>query len=267
MHTAQLKEVEEREKMLIIQEKRAEDDRLQREERARAKQKMKLADRVQKWHDSDDPEAFFARFETAMNQCIISNEEWLGRLVNCLAGKALAVYRCRTRGTDEETYEALKEKILVALGHGLQQTRKKFWNPSRKYLDMPMDALRTLDSSYSRYTRDCVDMNALREELLTGRLLSLYPWDIADIIYTRNPASSYEAAEFLQSYLDNHPWRKNTLDVTRHREVSGFGGGVGVADGDPGMGGGKSYRENHSKKGYFKKEYSRGQNKVPVLSP
>ena len=44
MHTAQLKEVEEREKMLIIQEKRAEDDRLQREERARAKQKMKHAD-------------------------------------------------------------------------------------------------------------------------------------------------------------------------------------------------------------------------------
>ena len=40
MHTAQLKEVEECEKMLIIQEKQAEDDRLQREERARAKQKM-----------------------------------------------------------------------------------------------------------------------------------------------------------------------------------------------------------------------------------
>ena len=71
--------------MLIIQEKRAEDDRLQREERARTKQKMKQADRVQKWHDSDDPEAFFARFET---QCTISNEEWLGRLVNCLTGKA-----------------------------------------------------------------------------------------------------------------------------------------------------------------------------------
>ena len=121
-----------------------------------------------------------------------------------------------------------------------------------------MEALRTLDSSYSRFTRDCVDMNALREELLTGRLLSLYPCDIADIIYTRNPASSFEAAEFLQSYLDNHPWRKNTLDVTRHREVSGFGGGVGVAGGDPGMGGGKSYRENHSKRGYFKKEYIEG---------
>ena len=151
---------------------------------------MKQADRVQNWHNSDDPEAFFAPFETVMNQRTISNEEWLARLVNHLTGKALVVYRCRTRGTDEETYEALKEKILVALGHGLQQTRKKFWNPSRKYLDMPMDALCTLDSSYSRFTQYCVDMNALREELLIGRLLSLYPWDIADIIYTRNPASS-----------------------------------------------------------------------------
>ena len=193
-----------------------------------------------------------------MNQCTISNEEWLGRLVNCLTGKALAVYHCRTRETDEETYETLKEKILVALGHRLQQTRKKFWNPSRKYLDMPMDALCTLDSSYSSFTRDCVDMNALREELLTGRLLLLCPWDIADIIYTRNPASSYEAVKFLQSYLDNHPWQKYKLDITRHREVSGFGGGVGVAGGDPGMGGGKSYRENHSKKRYFNKEYIEG---------
>ena len=84
-----------------------------------------------------------------------------------------------------------------------------------------MDALCILDSSYSRLTRDCVDMNALREELLTGRLLSLYPWDIADIIYIRNPASSYEAAEFLQSYLDNHPWQKNMLDVTRHTSQGG----------------------------------------------
>ena len=33
---------------------------------------------------------------------------------------------------------------------------------------------------------------------------------------------------------------------------------MGIAGRDPGMGGGKSYRENHSKKGYFKKEYIEG---------
>ena len=72
-----------------------------------------------------------------------------------------------------------------------------------------------------------MDMNDLKEELLTGRLLSLYPWDIADAIYTRKPARSYEAAEFLQSYLDNHPWWKKILDSSHHRVVSGFGGGSG----------------------------------------
>ena len=99
--------------------------------------------------------------------------------------------------------------------------------------------------------RDCADPDALREELLTGLLLSLYPLDISDQIYQRKPTSSYQAAEYLQSYLDTHPWRKRNLDPHRHKEVSGFGGGAG-SGGEPGKG--TSQRDYNGRKNFSNKD-------------
>ena len=77
-----------------------------------------------------------------MIECEIPKEEWRSRLVVCLTGNALTLFRARSRGSS--TDDALKENLLVTMGHGLQQTTQKFWCPSRKNLESPTETIRTL---------------------------------------------------------------------------------------------------------------------------
>ena len=42
--------------------------------------------------------------------------------------------------------------------------------------------LHQMDSCYSRMTRDCKDLSEVKQELLIGILISVYPSDIADYI-------------------------------------------------------------------------------------
>ena len=61
----------------------------------------------------------------------------------CLTGKALAVYHSRTRGAGEETHEEFKGKVLVGLGHGMEQSN--CGTQARKnWIHLHMDTLRTL---------------------------------------------------------------------------------------------------------------------------
>jgi hypothetical protein len=66
--------------------------------------------------------------------------------------------------------------------------------------------------------------------MVIRRLLSLYPTDIADYVYIRNPTNAHQAAQYLQSYLDSHPWKKKNLERSDSREVSGFGRGMGLPE-------------------------------------
>ena len=179
---------------------------------------MKQADRLEKWHDGDQADAYLTKFETVMTECDIPKEQWRGRLVNCLTGRALTAYRSVMEGGEPMDYDNLKDKLLEAMGLGLDQTRRKFWNPSKRMLESPLDMLRRLDSSYSRITRDCSTPAQLRQEIVIGRFLSLYP---------------DQAAQYLHNYLDSHLWKKRSLDNSRPTEVSGFGRGTGNGGGDP----------------------------------
>ena len=62
--------------------------------------------------------------------------------------------------------------------------------------------------------------------------MTLYPMDLADEVYRSKPSNVFEAADFLQSYLDSHPWRKK--NINKCKEVSGLGEGCGESGGDPG---------------------------------
>ena len=244
IHLAQLHELEERSKLLKLEEEKSAETAALREDREKKKQKMKQADRLEKWHDGDQADAYLAKFETVMTECEVPKEQWRGRLVNCLTGKALSAYRsvAQVGVGDNDGYDSTKEKLLEAMGFGIEQTRRKFWN-TRRTDTSPMDMLRQLDSFYSCITRDCSTLADLRQEILIGRLLSLYPSDIADYVYIRNPTNAHQAAHYLQNYLDSRPWRKSS---PRHKEVSGFGKGMGHGGGgDPG----NSSREHSRKHG------------------
>lgn len=127
LHRAQLKELEEREKLLKIQEEQSADAKTQREANEKSKQKLKQADRLEKWHEGDQADAYLAKFETVMTECDIPNEQWRGRLVNCLTGRVLTAYRSVVQGGDCKSYDDMKDKLLEAMGLGIEQTRRKFW--------------------------------------------------------------------------------------------------------------------------------------------
>ncbi len=48
--------------------------------------------------------------------------------------------------------------------------------------------------------RDCEDKEMIHKEILMGHLLSLYPADVAEFVYLRNPESPHQVhGQFLQS--------------------------------------------------------------------
>ena len=82
---------------------------LQREEKQMTKQKIRQADRMEKWNDGDQADAYLSKFETVMMECEITKEQWKGRLLNCLTGRALTAYRSVTSGGEGESYDNLKD--------------------------------------------------------------------------------------------------------------------------------------------------------------
>ena len=249
LHQAQLKELKDRKQLLALQEEQNEDSKAQKERHEKTKQKLRQADRLEKWTDGDQADAYLVKFETVMTECEIPKEHWKGRLVNCLTGKALSAYRAVIQVGEDDHYDAMKDKLLEAMGLGIEQTRRKFWNPNKRSTDSPMDMLRQLDSCYSRIARDCTSPAELRQEILIGRLLSLYPPDIADYIYLRKPTNAHQAAHFLQNYLDSHPWRRHQDNSGRQQQVSGLGGGARHGGGDLGHD-----KEHSNRKGLFNKD-------------
>ena len=110
-YEAQLKDLHERERLLKLQEEQVQTLNSQKTLEEERKQKSRQADNVEKWRDSDQPDAFFARFEAIMTDCDIADDHWKRRLVNCLTERALEAYRSITRGKDELTYPEFKEKL------------------------------------------------------------------------------------------------------------------------------------------------------------
>ena len=125
IHLAQIKELEERQKLLKLQEEQSEEAIVKREESEKVKQKLKQADHLEKWHDGDQADAYLAKFETVLTECDVPKEQWRGRLVNCLTGKALAAYRSVVQGEDSKGYDEMKNQLLEAMGLGIEHPKGK----------------------------------------------------------------------------------------------------------------------------------------------
>ena len=76
LYEAQLKDLYERERLLKLQEEQVQTLNSQKTLEEERKQKSRQADNVEKWRDSDQPDAFFARFEAIMTDCDIADDQW-----------------------------------------------------------------------------------------------------------------------------------------------------------------------------------------------
>ena len=91
--------------------------------------KQKIAHKIMKMEDSDQPDAYFCRFEDIMIEAGIGREEWPQRLRPLLTGRALAAYVNNVPAEAKEKYTALKKALLVALG---LTTRLDIWTMTKK---------------------------------------------------------------------------------------------------------------------------------------
>ena len=111
LRTEELKKSEEKRiEAQILMEKKEEKRRLQ-----------KRAEKIEPWRDSDQPEAYFVKFERVMAEAEIPRAEWASRLVPLLTGKVLAAYHSQVSPTATKCYDDLKEALLDALGLAVEQ--------------------------------------------------------------------------------------------------------------------------------------------------
>ena len=133
MHFAQLKELEDRSKLLKLQEEQNAEARAWKEKEEIIKQKLKQADQLEKWTDGDQADVYLAKFETVMTECEVPKEQWKGCLVNCPAGKAcLSAYRAVIQVGDNNDYSEMKEKpwdleLNKLVGNSGTPTKDSLW--------------------------------------------------------------------------------------------------------------------------------------------
>ena len=117
--------------------------------------KRKLADKVAKWENTDQPEAYLQRFEESMKEAGIPEEEWPQRLRPLLAGRALAAYHKDVPERAKTDYKACKEALLDALGLTVEQCRLDFWSLCKQYNESWQEAARNIEFMAARMATGC----------------------------------------------------------------------------------------------------------------
>ena len=206
-----------------LEEKRMQHERdmLERQhqleqERKEESDKKRIANRIMKMEDTDQPDAYFCRFEDTMNEAGIKREEWPQRLRALLSGKSLAAYANTVPKEAKDDYEALKEALLQALGLTTEQCRLDFWTLKKQYGETWQEMARKIDSMVFRMIQGCKSVEEVSNMLSIHNFFSLCPAEAVNYAQVRQPKSSLEAANLVQYYLRRQsrdrrdkPWNKH----------------------------------------------------------
>ena len=90
--------------------------------------KRKIANKLTKWEDGDQPEVYLLRFEDTMKHDGIPQQEWLQRLRPLLTGSALTASSRDVPEDAKEPYSEFKEALLNAQGLSVKQCTLDLWN-------------------------------------------------------------------------------------------------------------------------------------------
>lgn len=231
LQTLQLQKAEEKEKEMQLRAEEKEQEMkefMMRQEEARRKHEKELwdkqleverlrneeikrnrrADKMEPWRDTDQPEAYFVKFERVMAEAKIPKHEWASRLVPLLTGKALSAYSSHVPPAAASDYQSLKEAMLEAMGLSRNHCRRAFWTYQKKHSDTPQDICQQLEFYLNRLMQDCGTVADCKREFLMGKLLSYYPPEVAEFVLLRQPKTALEAANLVQDYQDGrNSWR------------------------------------------------------------
>ena len=93
-------EVQEKAHKLHVENLQQENDRVRKE----IEEKWRLAEKIPKVTEADQPHTYFCRFEESMKEADIANKEWPLQLL--LTGKALSAYTHEVSEEAKENYDA-----------------------------------------------------------------------------------------------------------------------------------------------------------------
>ena len=186
--------------------------------------------------DTDQPDAYFKRFEDIMKEAEIEKEEWPRWLSVLLSGKALVAYANTVPMEAKGDYNALKEALLQALGLTAEHCRLDVWTLNKRYGESWQELARRIDSMISRGTQGYKTLEEVNNIMAMYKFLSLCPADAVNYVQVRQPKSALEAANLVQDFLRRKyqerrstPWNRFSQGSDNHhqddrRRQEGHGG-------------------------------------------
>lgn len=182
------------------------------EKKHKTQQKSKLADKLVKWEDQDQPQDYLIRFEDTMKQAEIPEDQWPHRLRPLLSGRALTAYSRDVTEDAKGSYQQLKDALLDSLGMPVKQCREGIWSFQRKGSDSHQDSARKLEFVMQRAVHGCGSVQEVVTQLTMAKFLTLYPSEVANYVQLQDPRSVGEAANLVQEYYQ----RQQSRDHRRH---------------------------------------------------
>ena len=208
---------------------------------------IKAQVKVPKWTDEDKPFEFFTKLETALTHNEVDKATW-GRLLPVyLTGKAQAAFSQVDKSSLAD-YDYVKTVLLEALGDTTACADRRWWTLARQPGEEPAQFYLRVRSTGLRMLSDFVSRDAVIEQVILSRFLSLLPTDGYSSVVSKHSKNGLEAARFLQEFEETRAfsrrrqgWRQDHHSHSGRREPSSSsGGGSNNSSGSSSQGGGNS---------------------------
>ena len=204
--------------------------------------------KIPKWSDDAQPSSFFHKLETALTHNGVDKATW-GRLLPVyLSGQAESAFAQVDR-TSLSDYDAVKAVLLEALGDTTAGADRRWWTLARQPGEEPAQFYLRVRSTGLRMLSDFSTRDAVVEQVILSRFLSLLPADGYGPVTSQHPKTGLEAARLLQEFEETkaYSWKRQGWRQSHHsgrREPSRGSGSNGGSQGSGSNGGSQGSGSN-----------------------
>nr|XP_033793441.1 uncharacterized protein LOC117357181 [Geotrypetes seraphini] len=151
----------------------------------------------------DAPDDFLASFERIAVAAGWPREQWVVRLLPCLAGESLAAFQ--TLGPEHaDSYLTVKAHILDYLGYTNEHYRQRFRATQMLPSERPKALLQRITKLAEKWLLPCLnDARALFAEVLKEQLLEAVPKNLKLWVKRQNCKTLGQVLEVAEAYIDS----------------------------------------------------------------
>ena len=172
--------------------------------------------RLTRLTETDDIEAYLTTFERIMQAYEVDRATWAFKLAPQLTGRAQQAYAAMP-GADAGDYGKVRETILRRYDISEETYRQRFRAAKKESGESYRELVARLQDLEQKWTRECTDVEQLRELVVREQLLNTLPTDIRVWVAERKPRTAQMAAELADDYVQA---RKQTQDGKKSPTVS-----------------------------------------------